>query len=192
MPASAAARDGAGARRAGTRRAGRTALAKAPAGEALKLKPIRIGLYDQYGGIMPSGWTRWLFEQYEFPFQVVYPATLDAGDLKSKFDVLVFTDGAMRRGARRRGGARRRARRAGSGKRAGGIPRLGWAASTEDKTVPQLKSFVEAGGTVVTIGSSTSMAELFGIPVKNYLTEMGAGRQGARACRARSSTFPAR
>jgi hypothetical protein len=22
---------------------------------------------------MPSGWTRWLFEQYEMPFQVVYP-----------------------------------------------------------------------------------------------------------------------
>ncbi len=34
------------------------AVAKAPAGEALKLKPIRIGLYDQYGGSMPSGWTR--------------------------------------------------------------------------------------------------------------------------------------
>ena len=66
------------------------ALAKAPAGDALKLKPIRIGLYDSYGGSMPSGWTRWLFEQYEMPFQVVYPATLDAGDLKNKFDVLVF------------------------------------------------------------------------------------------------------
>src|SRR5262249_51827836 len=26
------------------------AVAKAPAGDALKLKPIRIGLYDQYGG----------------------------------------------------------------------------------------------------------------------------------------------
>ena len=48
---------------------------------------------------MPSGWTRWLFEQYEFPFEVVYPPTLDAGDLKSKFDVIVFTDGAIRRGA---------------------------------------------------------------------------------------------
>ncbi len=31
----------------------------------LKLNPIRIGLYDSYGGSMPSGWTRWLFEQYE-------------------------------------------------------------------------------------------------------------------------------
>ena len=42
-----------------------------PAGDALKLKPIRIGLYDHYGGCMPSGWTRWIFEQYEFPFERV-------------------------------------------------------------------------------------------------------------------------
>ena len=32
---------------------------------------------------------------------------------------------------------------------------------------------MEAGGTVVTIGGSTSMAELFGIPVRDHLTEMG-------------------
>ena len=100
------------------------AVAKAPTGDAMKLKPIRIGLYDQYGGSMPSGWTRWLFEQYEFPFEVVYPATLDAGDLKSKFDVIVFTDGAIRRGgrgwARRRW--RRRRRRARSGHHPGRVP----------------------------------------------------------------------
>ena len=75
---------------------GAVGLASAPAGEAMKLKPIRIGLYDQYGGLMPSGWTRWILEQFEFPFEVVYPQTLDAGDLKSKFDVLVFVDGAAR------------------------------------------------------------------------------------------------
>ena len=80
----------ASARQLGVRRDGAGHRA---AGEAMKLKPIRIGLYDQYGGLMPSGWTRWLFEQYEFPFEVIYPQTLDAGDLKSKFDVLVFVDG---------------------------------------------------------------------------------------------------
>jgi len=148
------------------------AVAKAPTGDALKLKPIRIGLYDQYGGSMPSGWTRWLFEQYEFPFEVVYPAALDAGDLKSKFDVIVFTDGAIRRGA--------------AGGRGGGggfgapdpatIPAeyqsmLGRI--SDDKTMPQLKKFVESGGNIVTIGSSTSIAEIFGIPVKNHLVEKG-------------------
>ncbi len=147
-------------------------VAKAPAGDAMKLKPIRIGLFDQYGGNMPSGWTRWLFEQYEFPFQVVYPQTLDAGELKSKFDVLVFTDGAYRR--------------AGTGGRGGGggfgnqVPEdlpseyQGWTGRiSEDKTMPQLKKFVESGGSIVTIGSSTSMAELLGLPVKDYLTEKG-------------------
>jgi hypothetical protein len=44
---------------------------------------------------------------------------------------------------------------------------------SDDKTVPQLKKFVESGGSIVTIGSSTSLAEVFGLPVKNYLTEKG-------------------
>ena len=45
---------------------------------------------------------------------------------------------------------------------------------SEETTVPQLKKFVELGGTIVTIGSSTNAAaEAFGLPVKNYLTEMG-------------------
>src|SRR6185436_5718692 len=43
------------------------AVPSRPAGDAMKLKPVKIGLWDQYGGSMPSGWTRWLFEQYEFP-----------------------------------------------------------------------------------------------------------------------------
>src|SRR5580693_8890078 len=93
------------------------ALAKAPTGDALKLKPIRIGLYDSYGGSMPSGWTKWLFEQYDFPAQVVYPTTLDEGDLRSKFDVLVFTDGAARLGA---GGGRGGGGGGGGGRGGGG------------------------------------------------------------------------
>ena len=36
------------------------AVAAKPTGEAYKLKPIRIGLVDTYGGSMPSGWTRWM------------------------------------------------------------------------------------------------------------------------------------
>jgi hypothetical protein len=71
------------------------AVAKAPAGDALKLKRVRIGLYDNYGGSMTSGWTRWVLEQYEFPFEVVYPQTLDNKDLNGAFDVLLFTSGTI-------------------------------------------------------------------------------------------------
>jgi hypothetical protein len=56
---------------------------------------LRIALWDRYGGSMPSGWTRWLFEQFEFPFEVVYPQTLDAGDLNAKYDAIVFVTGAI-------------------------------------------------------------------------------------------------
>jgi hypothetical protein len=182
------------------------ALAKAPSGDALKIKPIRIGLYDSYGGSMPSGWTRWLFEQYEMPFQVVYPTMLDAGDLKSKFDVIVFVAGTLGggRGGRGVGGApvggdappagaaagadataAAANGRAGRGGRGGGGGRGGNAnvpeeyrervgRVSEDITVPALKKFVELGGTLVTIGSSTNSAVTdFALPVKSYLTEMG-------------------
>jgi hypothetical protein len=66
-----------------------------PAGDALKLKPVRIGLMDQYGGSMTSGWLRWVLEQFEFPYKVVFPQEVDAGKLADKFDVLVFPDGAL-------------------------------------------------------------------------------------------------
>ena len=49
-------------------------VASRPAGEALQLKPVRIGLWDQYGGSMPSGWLRWMFEKYEFPCRGGVPA----------------------------------------------------------------------------------------------------------------------
>jgi hypothetical protein len=149
------------------------AVTKAPSGDALKLKPIRIGLYDSYGGSMPSGWTRWLLEQYDFPFERIWPTTLDAGDLKAKFDVIVFTDGAIRRGA---------ATGRGGGRGGFGAPNpenvpaeyRDWVGRiTDEKTIPQLQKFVQSGGSIVTIGSSTSIAQVFGVPVKNHLTEMG-------------------
>jgi len=39
-----------------------------PSGRALRIEPVRIGLWDEYGGSRTSGWTRWLLEQFEFPY----------------------------------------------------------------------------------------------------------------------------
>ena len=145
-------------------------VASRPAGESYKLKPVRIGLWDQYGGSMPSGWTRWVFEQFEFPYEVVYPQALDAGNLVAKFDVIVFPDGAIPRSD----GGGRGMSRGGRQPSPDEIPkefrdRLGRV--TAEKTIPQLKKFVEAGGTIVTVGGSTNLAGFFGMPVKNALVE---------------------
>jgi hypothetical protein len=131
---------------------------------AVKIKPARIALFDHYGGSMPSGWVRWMMEQYHFPFQVIYPQDIDKGDLKAKYDVILFI-GAGAPGTIRSWG---------------GMPKaedidaqyhklLGTL--TKDKSVPELKKFMEAGGNVVAVGASTSLAYDLGLPVSNALLE---------------------
>lgn len=143
-----------------------------PAG-AQKVTAPRIALFDRYGGQMPSGHTRWLLEQFGMPYTDIYPQELDAGNLRAKYDVIVFPDGSIpvvgARGGRGGGGS-------GAGPDTTNLPpeyRKTVGAVTAEKTVPQLKAFLDAGGRVVTIGSSTSLAQHLGLPVENYLTESG-------------------
>ncbi|HEX3158035.1 MAG TPA: M14 metallopeptidase family protein [Gemmatimonadaceae bacterium] len=142
------------------------AAVKAPAG-AHKLQAKRVGLWDRYGGSMPSGWTRWIMEQFEQPYSVVYAQELDAGNLRDKYDVLVFVDGAI---PERDGAARPFDVMPGSSS----VPAefRSWLGRVSvAKTVPQLKRFMEQGGTVITIGSSTILGEHVGLPIANHLSE---------------------
>jgi hypothetical protein len=145
-----------------------TAVASRPASAMYRLQPVRLGLWDQYGGSMPSGHTRWLLEQFEFPFEVVYPQTLDAGNLKSKFDVLIFPDGAI---PENEGGG------GGGGQTPADVPaeykeRLGRVSLKQ--TIPQLKRFVEEGGAIVAYGGSAVLGHHLGLPVSDRLVEVQA------------------
>jgi len=142
------------------------AATERPAGEHYRLRPVRIGLWDRYGGSMESGWTRWLFEQFDFPFEVVFPQRLDRGNLKKDFDVLVFVDGAIP--------ASDRQGRSPWSMDESAIPaeyRHMLGQVTVAKTVPQIKKFLEDGGTVITIGSSTVLARHLGLPVGDHLVK---------------------
>lgn len=130
------------------------------------VQPLRIGLVDRYGGNMPSGWTRLILEKFEFPYTTVYPQEIDAGNLKAKYDVLVFTDGMFSEAAAGRG--------------FGGSPdttlipaeyRRQLGRVSADQSVPSLKQFVEAGGRIVAIGSSIALGKAMGLPIENHLTE---------------------
>ncbi|HKJ02133.1 MAG TPA: M14 metallopeptidase family protein, partial [Longimicrobiales bacterium] len=139
-----------------------------PVVDALKLSPVRVGLWDQYGGSMPSGWTRWLFEQYEIPYDVVYAPELDQGGFDQKYDVLVFEDGAI---PEERGG-NAMARFFGRGPDPSTVPeeyRAQLGRVTPDKTVPNLLNFVKGGGTLLAVGSSTSIAGYAGLPVSDHM-----------------------
>jgi hypothetical protein len=140
-----------------------------PSGEARSLAQPRIALADVYGGSMPSGWTRWILEQYEFPFDVVYPQVLDAGGLAAKYDVIVFPSGAAPAPTGPGRGAQ------GPAASAAAVPaefRHMLGAYTAAATGPELRKFVGAGGTVLGIGrSAMNVAQLFDLPVRNHLLE---------------------
>jgi hypothetical protein len=154
-----------------------TGLSKRPTTSMTKVAPMRIALWDTYGGSMPSGWIRWMMEQYHFPMKIVYPNDIDAGDLRKKYDVIVFVTRAIPPV----GGKDEDVFSAMSREPkpettpAEYQPRLGKITAT--KSVPQLKAFLEAGGTILTIGSSTNLAYHLGLPVKNALVEMTATGQ---------------
>jgi hypothetical protein len=160
----------------------------APGPQAPALKRVRIGLWDRYGGSMPSGWTRWLLEKFEFPFQVVFAPELDKGGLREKYDALIFVDGAIP--ARAGAGGANTNRPPTVGDSGGDQPQAGTVeltstneASLSDpyrnqrggitaaKTIPQLRRFLEEGGTVLTIGSSTSLGYHLSLPLVNQLVE---------------------
>jgi len=70
------------------------AVAVKPQAEAFKLRPPRIALWDRVGGSVPSGWTRYVLEKFEFPFTVALTDTLEQSLAAGKVDVLILVDDA--------------------------------------------------------------------------------------------------
>jgi hypothetical protein len=169
------------------------AVGSAPTG-ATRLAPRKIALWDTATGSMPSGWTRFLLERFEFPFTVVCGAAFDDTALRSKYDVIIMPSGA----AFRAGGGGGRGGGGGGGGGGGDAEPAATAGAAAQSSDPDLRSlcqattgtgtgataeanvrkFVEAGGTVIAAGSSArSIADLLDLPVSDYLVERQPGQQ---------------
>lgn len=135
-----------------------------------QIKPARIALWDNYGGSMSSGWVRWLMEQNHFPFQVIYPSDIDAGNLNSKYDVIVFVPGAIP-------APDRQPRRFHNSQNVPAEYKHMTGSISADTSIPQIKKFLENGGKVVAMGSSTALAYHLDLPVKNALVELDANNE---------------
>jgi Zinc carboxypeptidase len=157
----------------------RDAFSVGPDASGTPVKAPRIALWDQYGGSIESGWTRWILEQFEFPFTRVYAPDLDAGNLNAKYDVLILPAGAIpaapSTGSGQAGG---RGGRGGGGPNPDEIPaeyRAQIGRVTADRTIPQIRAFVENGGTVIALSDSAmNLAQQLKLPVENHLVENGA------------------
>jgi hypothetical protein len=131
------------------------------------VKRLRIGMYQRYyGGNMDEGWTRWLIEQWGFPYKSLLDAEIKAGNLLSNYDVIILPADRveMMTGERRGEGAGR-----GAGPRPADIPpeyRSGFG----QEGVAALRTFVEKGGTLVTFAEAGDFAiQRFELPLRNVV-----------------------
>jgi hypothetical protein len=52
----------------------------------------RIAMVESWYHDMDAGWTRYVFDEYNIPFQVLHPQDFEKSDLTKLFDVIVFPD----------------------------------------------------------------------------------------------------
>jgi hypothetical protein len=148
-------------------------IGNAPTQAMTRINPVRIGLFDTFGGNMPTGWTQWVLEQFEFPVEQVFGQRITEGNLGEDYDVLVFHTGLPNPQAQAgggRGGRGGRGRRGGRGGRGGGQdldtlrqalpPFEDWSnlearrvRLTVENSIQNLKDFMAGGGTVIALGS---------------------------------------
>jgi hypothetical protein len=154
------------------------AAATARPPSAVTLRTPRIGLLDVYGGNMQAGWTRWVLEQFAFPFERTFPPRVDAGDLNARYDVLIFPSGVLPDPSRPSRGRRDDFPASADDSIEATLPaefRNQRGRVTAEKTFTAIRQFVEGGGVAIAIGgSATTLASALGLPVSDHLVADGA------------------
>lgn len=121
--------------------------------DALPLGRGRIALYKPWVESIDEGWTRWLLEQFEFPFENISDADIRRGGLRARFDAIVLPDQS--------------ADRIVVGHPAGTMP-PDYVGGIGKDGGEMLRQFVAAGGTLVALDSASELAiNLLGAPVKD-------------------------
>ena len=52
-----------------------------------RLRPFKVGLYQNWGHNMIEGWLRYVFDEYKIPYETVHPQDVAKKDFAAKFDV---------------------------------------------------------------------------------------------------------
>ena len=112
----------------------------------------RVALYKPWTASMDEGWTRWLFDQFGVPYTNVTDSTIKSGALRGRYDVLLIADMSLRE--------------AKNGMSASAVPPE-FAGGLGDAGLAAIRTFVEGGGTLVTLDRSSEVAvTALGLPVK--------------------------
>jgi hypothetical protein len=132
------------------------ASGEAPKVETYALKKPRIGIYQSWIPSEDEGWTRYVLDQYEFPFTTLHDADIKAGALEDTYDVIIIPDHWS------------------SELVINGFPKgmmpPAYVGGITAGGLRNLKLFAEDGGCLVFINSLCDLAtENFGLPVRSVL-----------------------
>ncbi|HYM24430.1 MAG TPA: hypothetical protein VEU08_14540, partial [Vicinamibacterales bacterium] len=123
-----------------------------PAG-AVEIHAPRVGLYHAWGGNMDEGWTRWILEQFEFPYTSVFDRDIRAGSLHAKFDVILLPDATYDSMLK--------------GMAPGSMPDA-YTGGMTARGVANLLQFVKEGGTLVAMDRAAELPiAAFNLPIRN-------------------------
>ena len=115
----------------------------------------RIGLYRPWQPSIDEGWTRWILEKYGFAPESLYNAGVKAGNLRARFDTIIVPDMSKIQLT--------------NGFKPGLVPSE-YAGGLDTDGIAALREFVRQGGTLVAFNqTSSSVIDLFGLPVTNIL-----------------------
>jgi len=136
----------------------------ASAGET-RIKTPRVALYKSWRANADEGWTRWILEQFEFPFTDVEDAEIRAGSLRSKYDVLILPSASTEAII--------------SGYSQGTMPPP-YVGGIGDAGVINIEAFVREGGTLVALNSACQFAlDKLGLPAGDALRTLRTAGRGA-------------
>ncbi len=120
--------------------------------------PVRVGIYKGWTATMDEGWTRFVFDSFNVPYDSLLDSALRSGELSSKYDVVVLPS--------------QRAKEIIEGNAAGTYPPEFTGGMTQ-AGVANLKRFIESGGTLICFDASCELPiKQFNLPIKNVLDEL--------------------
>ena len=118
----------------------------------------RIAIYKPWTASMDEGWTEWLLDQYGFKYTVLTNADVIAGDLASRFDVVLLASIGARGIAQ--------------GFSPGSVPPR-YEGGLGDAGARALDAFARAGGTLVAMNQSAAYAiDALHLPVKDVVAAL--------------------
>lgn len=144
------------------------ALAEKPTVASHEAALPRMAVYSTWGSTQNVGWVRYAFDQYETPYDLIFKDEVKKGGLRAKYDVIVVP--SQGRSAKNFVFDIPMTGKPLPYTKTAEFPTQGVYGSSPDirggmglAGLDELRKFVEAGGTLITLGDSSAVPGEFGI-----------------------------